>query len=150
MLIDIIKQNMMQARQGTDPVAKSLWVTLYAETSRVGKDKRNGVPTDEECIIMIRKFINNAQHTLQLLQTRNLDNHIQQQEIVLLSQLLPQQLTEHQLQEAIELIISLQGAPRHIQSLGAVMSTLKKQHAGTFDARLASDIARQQLQEKSN
>jgi uncharacterized protein YqeY len=148
MLINNIKIKMMQARQGIDTVAKSLWVTLYAEASKVGKDKRNDLPTDEECTAVIRKFINNAQQTQQLLQSRSLDCQVQQKEIDLLTQLLPTQLTSSQLQEIIDDFITkqnCQGDLTSIQSLGKIMAYLKSHYDGKYDSREASQLVKQKL-----
>ena len=60
-MIGKIRDDMITARKGDDPVAKSLLVTLYSEASRVGKDKRNGDPTDEEVVAVVKKFAANAE-----------------------------------------------------------------------------------------
>ena len=55
LLIEKLRQDMIAARKGSDTVTKSLLVTLYSEAQMVGKNRRNGDTTDDECIAVIKK-----------------------------------------------------------------------------------------------
>ncbi len=132
---------MMEARKGSDAVAKSLLVTLYSEAQRVGKDKRNGATTDEEVIGVIRKFAANAEETQRLLQARGQNTINQTRELELLITYLPTQMTQEGLESAVRMIVSdlgLSGA----KAMGAVMAELKARHAGTYDGKLASQVVK--------
>lgn len=144
MLIEKIKADMITARQGSDAVAKSLLVTLFAEAQRVGKDKRNGHTTDEECMGVIRKFAANAEETCHMLQARGKDVASQHQELLILRGYLPQQLTEQELIQAVQKIVmdnQLQGT----KAMGQVMAALKAEHGGKYDGKMASDIVKKVL-----
>ena len=141
MLIDEIRADMMEARKGSDAVAKSLLVTLYSEAQRVGKDKRNGATTDEEVIGVIRKFAANAEETQRLLQARGQNTINQTRELELLITYLPTQMTQEGLESAVRVIVAelgLAGA----KAMGAVMAELKARHAGTYDGKLASQVVK--------
>jgi len=144
MLIDQIREDMISARKGTDPVAKSLLVTLFAETTRVGKDKRNGPSTDEECVAVIRKFLANSEETARLLEARGKYASDQAREQVILQSYLPTQMTEVELTQAVQHIVAdlnLTG----VKAMGTIMSELKTRHAGTYDGKLASQIVKSVL-----
>jgi uncharacterized protein YqeY len=141
MLIDEIRADMMEARKGSDAVAKSLLVTLYSEAQRVGKDKRNGATTDEEVIGVIRKFAANVEETQRLLQARGQNTINQTRELELLITYLPTQMTQEGLESAVRVIVAelgLAGA----KAMGAVMAELKARHAGTYDGKLASQVVK--------
>lgn len=144
MLIEIIRTHMNQARLGADSVRKSLLVTLYAEALRVGKDKRNGITSDEEVIQVVRKFLNNVEETRQLLQSRSQPTPVQDQEIELLNVYLPAQMDQSQLTQVVSQIVQELGLTS-IKSLGAVMAELKKRHAGAYDGKLAQQVVKQIL-----
>ena len=68
MLIQQLFVDMIAARKGSDPTAKSLLVTLYSEAARVGKDRRNGDTTDEEVLATVKKFAANVEETIRNLE----------------------------------------------------------------------------------
>lgn len=141
MLIDQIRDDMFTARKGTDTVAKNLLVTLYSEAQRVGKDKRNGVSTDEECVAVIRKFLANAEETVRLLHARGQSSVAQTHEVHILTTYLPTQLTEAELAQIVQNIVAelnLSGA----KVMGTVMAELKARHAGAYDGKLASQVVK--------
>lgn len=135
---------MIQARQTGSGVAKSLLVTLFAEATRVGKDKRNGATTDEECVAVVRKFIANAVETRQLLVDRGQDVSNQDQELELLNAYMPQQLDQDQLKVIVLELINKQNlqGPR---AMGQIMAALKANYNGQYDGRMASDLVKQIL-----
>lgn len=143
-LINKLHDDMIAARKASDPVAKSLLVTLYSEASKVGKDKRNGDTTDQEAIAVVKKFITNAMETKKLLLERGQSCLVQEHEITILSGYLPLQLSDVELAEAINKIISDNGF-NDIKSLGTVMTTLKGLHDGQYDGKTASMIAKNLL-----
>jgi len=140
-LIETLRENMITARKGTDTVAKNLLVTLYAECVRVGKDKRNGETTDEECLAVIKKFYDNAKETATLLEFKvpAASNFIS--EMSILSDLLPKQLSDAELATEIKNIISDNGLVG-AKSLGTIMAKLKAKFNGSYDGKKASEIAK--------
>lgn len=144
MLINKIRADMNQARQTGSGVAKSLLVTLFAEASRVGKDKRNGDTTDEECVAVVRKFIANAEETRKLLLDRGQDESAQLQEIALLNVYMPQQMTADQLRAVILDLINKQGL-QGPKAMGQIMAALKAHHNGEYDGKMASELVKKML-----
>lgn len=144
MLIERIREDMIAARKGTDAVAKSLLVTLYAEALRVGKDKRNGVSTDEEVIGVVRKFLANVEETERLLQARGQSTLAQARELEVLNTYLPTQMTEQELASAVRAIVADLGVSG-TKVMGQVMAELKARHGGRYDGRAASTIVKQIL-----
>lgn len=144
MLIERIRDDMIAARKGTDPVAKSLLVTLYAEAFMVGKNKRNGPSTDEECVGVIRKFLANSEETARLLEARGKAACEQAREQVILQGYLPTQMTEAELELAVKAIVSDLNA-NGAKAMGGVMAELKTRHSGRYDGRVASQVVKQVL-----
>lgn len=139
MLINKIHSDMISSKQTSDSVAKNLLVTLYAESSKVGKDKRNDASTDEEVIATVKKFITNATETARLLRERNQDDSMQQKEIWILTEYLPKQLDRNSLEIIIKSFLSennLSGA----KAIGPTMSYLKNNYSGQYDGKMASEI----------
>lgn len=145
-MIEDIKKDMMIARKSNDPVAKPLLITLYSEASMKGKNERNGDPTDQEVISVIKKFKSNAEETLQIAQKHNNQDkaEIAEKEIQILDQYLPKQMTEDELKNVISDIIAKNNlsSPREI---GVVMKNLNENHNGTFDGKQASTLAKELL-----
>lgn len=144
MLIQQLFTDMIAARKGSDPISKSLLVTLYSEAARVGKDKRNGDTTDEEAIAVIKKFAANAEETRRLLAERAQDVSVMNREIEILEAYLPQQMDLAQLKDVIDSIIrelKLEGP----KSMGTVMAELKKNHSGCYDGKQASVLVKAAL-----
>ena len=141
MLIETLHKDMITARQGNDHVAKNLLVTLYSEALMVGKNKRNGNPTDEEVIATIKKFASNVEETIKTLREIHRDTVKQQQELHILHGYLPQQLDHATLDAVVHTIIhemKLEGP----KSMGTVMAELKKNYSGRYDGKMASEIVK--------
>lgn len=143
-LIDTIYNDIVKARLSSDNITRNLLSTLYAEASRVGKDKRNGPSTDDEVIATVKKFIANTNETSNLLKDRNQDNSAQLNEISILSKYMPAQLTEEKLTDIIKNIIS-ENNISDIKSMGKIMSVLKSNYQGTYDGKIASELIKQIL-----
>ena len=141
MLIEQIREDMNRARQGDDPVAKSLLVTLFSEATRVGKDKRNGATTDEEVVGVVRKFAANAEETRRLLEARGQSTLAQSRELALLAAYMPQQMTEQELKTAVEAIVARLGVSGG-KAMGQVMAALKEAHGGKYDGKMASQVVK--------
>jgi uncharacterized protein YqeY len=143
-LINELREKSITARKGSDTVAKNLLVTLYAECVRVGKDKRNGETTDDECLSVIKKFLENAKATAELLEYKVPAASSFIHEVSILSDLLPKQLTIDELEQAISQIIA-DKALSDLKGLGQVMASLKATYGSTYDGKAASEITKRLL-----
>jgi len=144
MLIETLRRDMIAARQGNDLIAKNLLVTLYSEALMFGKNKRNGNPTDEEAVAVVKKFATNIEETIKLLTERGQDVSAQQHELDILKNYLPQQMSESQLVTAIsEIIAELPEVSSKF--MGKIMSELKIRYGASYDGKLASALVKSAL-----
>lgn len=144
MLIEKIRDDMIAARKGDDAVAKSLLVTLYSEATMVGKNRRNGLTTDEEAISMVRKFAANTEETIKLLAERGQPANAQQRELAILHTYLPRQMSRDELVEAIAAIVA-EHPEKSPKIMGKVMGELKARFGATYDGKLASELTKAAL-----
>lgn len=146
MLIEKIYADMNVARKSTDVVAKNLLVTLYSEAMMVGKNKRNGVTTDEEVIAVVKKFIGNAQEVISILETRGLNTEQQIHEKTILEGYVPTQMTPDDIKSAVMSIMTELGVTSPNQkAVGQVMAQLKVRYNGQYDGKAASEIVKSSL-----
>jgi uncharacterized protein YqeY len=157
MLIDRIRADQLAARKARDSVAAGLLTTLIGEATSVSEEefekaraaaeaaRGDGgaqtvtVPiTDEKVTATITKFLKNARANRDLMKTSDAGLEKVDREIELLSAYLPRQMTEAALRAAID------GFRRANPGagVGAVMAFLKANHAGLYDGRLASQLAK--------
>ena len=141
MLIQQLFVDMIAARKGSDPTAKSLLVTLYSEAARVGKDRRNGDTTDEEVLATVKKFAANVEETIRNLEEIHRDTTAQRRELEILLGYLPSQMSDAQLTEAIRVIIQDLGVSGP-KAMGQVMAELKARHGASYDGRVASQLVK--------
>lgn len=143
-ILNAIREKSIEARKLGDRLASSLLVTLLSEVSMVGKNAGRET-TDAEAVAVVKKFINNNRETLGIVlhldQTRA---DLIANEIAILEQFLPKQLTADELEvEARKIVIELNvSTPR---DMGTVMKVLKERFDGTYDAKSASDIVKKLL-----
>ena len=143
MLIEQIKNDLLAARISKDP-SKGVLTAFYAEAGRIGKDKRNGLSTDDEVIVVGKKFITNASDTAKMLADKGLDNSSYLKEIEIISKYVPVQLSSDELKESISAIISELNASGP-KFMGQIMSKLKEKHGNTYDGKTASNIIKELL-----
>ncbi len=141
--IELIRNKMIESRKAKDEIAKSLFITLYSEASKVGKDKRNGDPTDDECMSVIKKFIDNARETVKILECKVPQSNQFLREIDLLSDLLPAQLSKEELTYIIKKIVTDHTLDK--KGMGKVMAELKANYNGQYDGKMASEICKELL-----
>jgi len=140
MLIEKIKEDLIIARKNNSP-SKSILNVFFAEASRIGKDKRNGLSTDDEVIVVGKKIVANASETAKILADRGLDNSVYLTEIEAVSSYLPKQLSTEELTSAISEIakdLSISGP----KAMGAIMAKLKATYGNTYDGKVASEIVK--------
>jgi uncharacterized protein YqeY len=149
MLLEKIKQDSIEARKQKSTIATFL-VTLYAEAAKVGKDKRNGLSTDEEVIAVLKKFKAGAETIIaaaEKQQVHNATDLITQAniEMGIVDQYLPQMMSNEEVEKKIiEYINTL--TDKSPKQMGNVMNYLKQNFGGLYDGGVASKIVKQQLQ----
>ena len=153
LLIDKLREDFLQYRKDRNEDASKLLSLVISEADKVGKDDGDRKPTDEEVVRIVKKMINANQEVIDLLEPaiggdgeegRNL--FIRENEI--LKPYVPQQMTEEEIREAVDLIIVEEGL-EDMKSLGLIMSTMKREHTGLYDGKIASTTARNILVENA-
>lgn len=130
MLVDQIKAKRMAAMKARNGVARSILTTLLGELE--GMAKRDQVDISDDMVMRTcKKFIIGNIETMKLggskdqLETEN----------AILKSFLPKQLNSDELRAII--------ADMKLLNLGQIMQQLKAEHAGTYDGKMASEIARE-------
>lgn len=144
MLIKTLQEDQLKARKAKNPIATGLLTALVSEAAIVGKNAGNRTSTDDEVLATIRKFLKNAEETLaRLTQLAGADKTIANftEEIRILKEYLPKQMSDEQLRAAIELI----KIENNNVNVGIVMKVLKEKYNGLYDGKKASAIIKELL-----
>lgn len=129
-LMNQIKEQQVAARKAGSADA-SLLTTLLGEAAMVGKNT-NRDTTDQEVVAVVKKFIKNIDENITALQARNQSFDQFVAERTVLEKFLPLQLTE----------LALQHIAEQHKSMPEFMKFLKENHAGQYDGKLASGVAK--------
>lgn len=129
-LMEQIKNKQIAARKAGS-VDASLLTTLLGEAAMVGKNAGRET-TDQEVVAVVKKFIKNIDETVAALTTRGQDANSFLAEKSVLEQFLPLQLTE----------LALEHIAQQHKSMPEFMKFLKEHHAGQYDGKLASTVAK--------
>lgn len=144
MLIHDIKSKSLAARKAADTDAAALLVTLYSEAAMKGKNDGNRDSTDAEVVSVVKKFIDNIEDSLPLIQdeARRAKLH---RELEILNQFVPRQFSKDELHAMVENLRVEMGIEKTPKAMGTLMKFLKERHSGQYDAKLASEIVRSVL-----
>lgn len=151
-ILSEIESDRMTSRKNKDRDLTALLTTLYSEIGMVGKNDGGRLSTDDEAVIVIKKFIKNANmslHSLRKMETERSVISIDEleTELVILNSYLPKQLTDIELNDAIKGIIADIDEPTP-RVMGMVMKQLKAEKGDTYDGKLASMIVKDLLNRK--
>ena len=139
-ILEQIKADSLEARKKKDTIEANLLTTLYSEALMVGKNKGNRLPTEEEVISTIQKFLKNVMETKSVLiknDSATLALFKIDSEISVLSRYLPVPFSDDELSSAIKIIIDAGNT-----NVGAIMKALKEQYGGRYDGKKASELAK--------
>jgi hypothetical protein len=106
----------------------------------------NGVITEDAELKMLQKMMKSRKDSLEIYQQQNRSDLAQKEmeEIAIIEEFLPAQLSEEALTEALKQIIAQVGATG-VQDLGKVMGVASKQFAGQADGKLIATLVKQLL-----
>lgn len=140
MLITEIKNDLLTARKNKDQVTLTILTTLVSEAVNVGKTKRNGDSTDEEVVLILKKF---KEGVLELQKYRTL-TEIEEKELEIYNKYLPNSLTDEELSDIISTEVKKIGeiSPKMI---GSILKFLKDNYFGRFDGKKASEMIKNVL-----
>lgn len=116
--------------------------TIYSECVMVGKNKRNGLPTDDEVMAVLKKIKKADEETLSAAKQNGRNEIIQKMnlELNVIDSFLPNQLTEEELKHIIQSMIN-----DGLNNIGVIMKELKTRHAGLYDGKMASNLIKSML-----
>ena len=115
--------------------------------NRSGTEKKE---TDNEDIKkLLKKMIKQRSESIELYKKNNRKDlqDIEEQEVVIISQYLPKQISEEDTKKICEEVIKLTGA-NSIKDMGKVMGELKKNNADSIDFSSAGAIIKELLNQK--
>jgi uncharacterized protein YqeY len=110
-----------------------------------GTGGRDGV-TDDEILQMLQTMIRQRRESIALYEKGKRQDLVDQetQEIVVIEEFLPKQLSEKEIAQAVKAVIESIGAST-IKDMGRTMAALKERYPGQMDFAKASGIVKQQL-----
>lgn len=147
MLIERMKEDRLKALKSRDEKTKNLLGVLIADAC---KDEKQ--PDDTTVIRFVKKFIENAKDNLAVLEKgggATAGKEDAQQEIAILTEYLPAQLTSDALKEAIRQTLTLEGIEPQPSNMGKVMKALGIHFAGQYDGKEASEMVKAVLSGKN-
>ena len=129
-LIERISNDFTEAYKAKDMDKKNFLGVIKTEVTKESK-----TPEDSYIISKLKSMIKNAEAT----------NSLTDNELSILNEYLPTQLTEETLRDAIKLLID-DYELSSLKEMGKVMTYLKNNFDGQYDGRMASRITKELLQ----
>ena len=113
-------------------------------TNRSGPNKKD--TDDSDISKLLKKMIKQRNESIEVYKKNNRDDllKIEQNEIVILSEYLPKQLTEEETKKLCSSIVSKLEA-KSIKDMGKIMGELKKNHSDSVDFSIAGKIIKEIL-----
>lgn len=139
-----IKKAMRAKDQGRLRALRSIKSAILLVETSGGRD--DGELTEEEEIKLLTKQAKQRKDSLEQYRANNREDLavVEEEELTIIEEYLPQQLSESEVEEKVKEIIVKVGASS-IKDLGKVMGTATKQLAGQADGKLISKIAKELL-----
>ena len=128
-LIETIRADQFTARKQKDSLKTNLLTSLIADIVKIGKDKDNREATEEEALLVIKKYLKSIDENLSLNLPEDSEKQFIYEKDILLSYL-PKQATEKEIKA---IVVANIGKPK-----GEVFKALKEKFGNNYDAKLAS------------
>lgn len=145
-LIKRIHDDLNAARKARDDAKKTMLLnTLYGEASKVIKDA-TGEVTDSDILAVVKKFIKNAEQTINDLKKVGRDAGHIQTEIDILRNYLPAPVSETAIEDAVKEIVAGLDADNPKAALGLVLKGLKGRFGDLFDGNVMVPVAKRILE----
>lgn len=142
-LLKSIKDNQLQARKNKKKELSTSLTTLLGEAAMVGKNNGDRESTDEEVIIVIKKFIKNNEEVIKFADIESKVYINALEENVCLTRYLPDQLTESEISNIV--LQYIEGLDETPSNMGEIMRFLKENYAGKYNGKDASNIVKELL-----
>ena len=138
-----LKKDMMNAKKEKDEVKSNLLVSMISEIQlKALNEGRRHQETEADCIIVMKKFLNSINESIEAVKKYNKDASSLLKEKAIIEQYLPKQLSEEDLGKIISELLKEAGDQPVI---GTVMNLLKQKYAGQYDGKIASTLIKQKL-----
>lgn len=111
---------------------------LVNEVKKIAKDDKNREPTADDVITGANRLVKRANETMSFLSEGDLRGIALHAEIQIISEFLPQRMTDGALAKLIESLMA--DAPEGKAARGHVMKELNSKYRGQFDNKSANDI----------
>ena len=110
-----------------------------------GKGNKDGIP-EEEILGLLQSMIKQRRDSIALYEKGGRMELAQQEaeEIAIIEEYLPQQMSDDDIAAAIDAVIEDAGAAT-LKDMGKVMAGLKEKHAGSMDFSMASAMVKERL-----
>ena len=138
------------AMKGKDaPTVSTLRLIMAALKDRDiaarGKGNKDGIP-EEEILGLLQSMIKQRRDSITLYEKGGRMELAQQEaeEIAIIEEYLPQQMSDDDIAAAIDAVIEDAGAAT-LKDMGKVMAGLKEKHAGSMDFSMASAMVKERL-----
>lgn len=138
-----IKAARIQAMKDKNTIAKDFYSTFMGEIER---DAKNAMIEPNDALVekIAKKMANNIQGNIKIYNEKGVDTSNESAELVIVSEFLPQVLSEDQTREVVTKAIA-DTAVTTLKEQGKVMGSLKKQYGNKIDMKLVSQIVREVL-----
>ena len=131
--LENIRAKMHDARKN-NPEMTSFWAFVLSECEAVGKNKHNGISTEDEVQAKLSSLVKRTKESLET----DSNSEKLKSELSALEELRPQMVSKDELFGFIN--TQCRGLP-----IGAAMSAIKKQYGNAVDMSLASSLVRAQI-----
>ena len=143
MIIDTIRSIQLETRKArsgskTDDMIISVTTTLIGEAETLAKNAGVAKLPDSDVQALIKKFIKNLDVTIGHTEGAARDAAVLEKTFLI--QFVPTQMTEAELTTIVQNQVAAMRTAGLTVSMGAVMSYLKTEHAGLYDAKIASNV----------
>jgi uncharacterized protein YqeY len=128
-IYDTIKEDFKQARRDGNKAGLDLLSTVIGEIDNEASRNNNKVVTDEITIKILDRFKKNLDEMIELTQCAD-----SRRQLVAINSYLPKKMTQAEIEKSIE--------DSGHKTVKDIMQHLKTNHAGLYDGKLASEIAK--------
>ena len=145
MLKEKLMEDLKESMKNKDVVRKNTVQMVRAAILQIEKDK--GIEVDDNKILeIIAKEVKTRNDSLEDFEKGGREDLVKQakEEIEILSEYLPKQLTREELREKLEVIVKEVGAPT-IKDMGKVMKVAKEQIGTAADGRSINEVVKEIL-----
>lgn len=145
MLKEKLMEELKQAMKNKDTIKKNTVQMVRAAILQIEKDKGIEVG-DDKILEIIAKEVKTRNDSIADFEKGGREDLVEQakQEIEILSEYLPKQLTKEELKEKVEIIIKETGATT-IKDMGKIMKAAKEQIGTAADGRSINEVVKELL-----